>query len=204
VGAEKHIHVDVRVLVATNRNLEKEVKKEKFREDLFFRLAVVQVKVPALRERMDDIPLLANHIIENYNKQVKDSSLKIKKIDAECFDILSSYDWPGNVRELKNVIERAITFSQDSTITVKDLPDHIKFKVGIQDMDGVATGGELDKAMSFKMAKDKWTSSFERDYLVKLLRRNNLNISQAAKEARIDRKSIQRLLKKYDLKARDL
>jgi transcriptional regulator with GAF, ATPase, and Fis domain len=196
VGGDKLIKIDVRIITATNRTLEVEVKKGRFREDLFFRISVVHVCLPSLKERKEDIPLLIDHFIELNNKS--QNAKKIKSIDHTAREIFMNFSWPGNVRELKNAVDRAITFAQGDTILAQDLPDNIRFKVSVSDQEDIVN------ATPFRKAKDKWIENFEREYLINLLKRNGLNISQAAKEARIDRKSIQRLLRKYNIKARDL
>ena len=199
VGGDKHSKVDVRVIVATNRNLETEVKENRFREDLYYRLSVVSIRLPPLRERREDIALLIDIFIHQHNQKVGEGERSIAGIDPEASSILRNYSWPGNVRELKNAIERATAFCSSGKIELQDLPENIRFKVSVE-------GGsiEIDNSLPFKEAKDKWVESFEKEYLIKLLKTNHLNISKAAKEAEIDRKSIQRLLKKYNLIAKDL
>lgn len=197
VGGDKQLKVDVRVICATNRNLEEEVKEGRFREDLFFRIAVVHVYIPPLKERKDDIHMLIDHFVDLHNNSASGAGKKIKGFEPVAKDILACFDWPGNVRELKNACDRAITFCQDDVVKVSDLPEHIRFKVSIDSQTD-------DQSLPFREAKDKWLESFEREYLLKLLRRNKGNISQAAKEAKIDRKSIQRLLRKYDIKPKDV
>ncbi|MFH1729512.1 MAG: sigma 54-interacting transcriptional regulator [Pseudomonadota bacterium] len=199
VGGDRHTKVDVRVICATNRNLETEVKENRFREDLYFRLSVVSIRIPQLKERREDIALLAEHFVSRHNAKLDEDQPKIAGIEPDALSILMNYNWPGNVRELKNAIERAITFCSSDRISVTDLPDNIRFKVSVE-----GPHVQIDESLPFKEAKDKWVESFEKEYLVNLLKRNNLNISKAAKEAHIDRKSIQRLLKKYNLNAKDL
>ncbi|MFH1262683.1 MAG: sigma 54-interacting transcriptional regulator [Pseudomonadota bacterium] len=198
VGADRPRKVDVRVVAATNRNLKDEVKKGRFREDLFFRVSVVQLYVPALRKRLDDIPLLVNHFFEMAQKTA-DAAKHITGISPDASRLLQEYQWPGNVRELKNAIDRAFSFCEGQEIDVINLPDYIQERSIV-----TQAHPSMDGALPFKEAKEKWIEGFEKDYLVEVLRRNNMNISKAAKQAGIDRKSVQRLLKKYGLTTKDL
>ena len=228
VGSNKRVKIDVRVIAATNRNLEEEVKNGRFREDLFYRLSVVRLVLPPMRERREDIPLLVKHFLRNagFNRE-GNQRVRIKGISRDALDCLMNYHWPGNVRELVNVIERACSFAETEYIQPEDLPEHIS-GMGIisrratpaeetERNDGLTTGNvpigvplgvagdetgtvmPLGLAKTFKEAKEEWVSTFERDYISNLLRRNNANISHAAKEAEIDRKYFRKLMKKYHL-----
>lgn len=121
IGGSKEIKIDVRIIAATNKDLEKLVEEGQFREDLYYRLNVIPILVPPLRERKDDILLLTKHFENHYNKKYNSN----KKIDKTVIDILQNYNWPGNVRELKNTIERMILLNDDNTISMKDLPANI-------------------------------------------------------------------------------
>ncbi len=202
VGANRSTKVDVRVIAATNRDLKEEVRQGRFREDLFFRLSVVSLTLPSLRERKDDIVPIIKHILGKsaFNKN-KDGQQKVTGIAPDAEPIMMGYDWPGNVRELHNVVERAVSFCEGDTIHAKDLPDHMRAGGG----GGASASGlqeipHVDSSLPFKDAKEKLLDAFEREYLIDLLRRNDKNISKAAKEAEIDRKSISRLLKKHGIK----
>ncbi len=221
VGGTKPIKVDVRIVAATNRNLEEEVKAGRFREDLFYRLTVVRVKLPALRERKEDVRLLARHFLEHgsFNRD-REGNRKIANLAPGVLDRLAEYGWPGNVRELHNVIERAVSFSESDTIELADLPEHIAWPRGaglpvsahdaaptdhaiaLPDMRPGASDPRLAEG-TFKDAKERWIASFERDYIASLLRKNNGNISHAAREAEIDRKYFRKLMKKYGITAQD-
>ena len=122
LGGTRVIKSNVRIISATNVNLENAIKQKKFREDLFYRLNVITIDIPPLRERVEDIPLLINHFLKIYQKQ---NNKKIDGISEEAQDIMIGYHWPGNVREIKNVIERAVVLTQDRVITPKDLPENI-------------------------------------------------------------------------------
>jgi len=190
VGGDRPINVDVRVVAATNRNLEAEVKKGAFREDLFYRLNVVPIHLPPLRRRKDDIEMLVDHFIEEYTKQNPDK--KVQGVTVPAMEILKSYDWPGNVRELRNTMSRILSFMEGEKITPDDVPERIKVPVAKAELD-------IREDLGFKDAKEQWISTFEKQYLQEVLKRNNNNISATAKEAGIDRKSVQRLIKKYGL-----
>jgi len=196
VGADRSKRVNVRVVAATNRDLKEEVKRGRFREDLFFRLSVIEVMLPALRKRTDDIPLLIQHFF-NVGKQENES--KALGFTQEALRTLCEYSWPGNIRELRNAIDRALSLCDGEEIEVSHLPDFIQER-------SVVTKAHpgMDSTLPFKDAKEKWIESFEKDYLLECLRKNNMNISKAAKQAGIDRKSVQRLLKKYGLTAKDV
>ncbi|MFM7201075.1 MAG: sigma 54-interacting transcriptional regulator [Myxococcota bacterium] len=200
VGSTSTKKIDVRVVAATNRDLREEVKAGRFREDLFYRLAVVQLGLPSLKERADDIPLLVRHFLKRIHSNVQpDGSVRVSSMSEEVKERLMSYDWPGNVRELYNCIERACSFAEGSEIILADLPDQLKGSRSTL-IQHLPLGGGLP----FKDAKEKVVELFEREYLVDLLKRNGLNISRAAREAQIDRKSISRLLKKHGIKIHGL
>lgn len=122
IGGTKGIKVDVRVITATNKNPEQEVERGRFRQDLYYRLNVIRIKVPPLRERKEDIPLLIGHFIRLFNKK---NRREIKGVDDEALKVLLNYDWPGNVRELQNVIERGVVLAMSDTIRINDLPPEI-------------------------------------------------------------------------------
>jgi transcriptional regulator with GAF, ATPase, and Fis domain len=218
VGAGKPLKVDVRILAATNRNLEEEVRAGRFRQDLFYRLSVVRLVLPPLRERVEDIPLLAKHFLKvhPYNR-APDGSARVKHITRDAMDVLQAYRWPGNVRELVNTVERAVSFADGETIEARDLPEHIRDTVRPHRAPAASPVVDLREQReiratppapppppvdsTFKEAKEKWVSSFERDYIVQLLKKNHGNISHAAREADIDRKYFRKLMKKYEIEA---
>ena len=189
VGGRRFIDADIRVIAATNRDLLEGIRKGTFREDLYYRLNVIRIDLPPLRERIGDVPLLANHFLQEYGAA---ASAPIG-ISPEAMLLLAAYSWPGNVRELQNIMSRATALTSGSVITPADLPDNIREAGGRE--------GASDGRLSFKDAKRRWTASFEKEYLSGLLKRNKGNISRAAKEAGIDRKTIHRLVKKYGITA---
>jgi len=191
VGSNRTIEVDVRVISATNRDLAQAVAKGEFREDLYYRLNVISVPLPPLRDRKGDIPLIAHHYIGKY---AASSGKEVKGIVPEAMRLLEEYRWPGNVRELQNVIERAVVLAEHELLRPEDLPEHIHTRAGI-------VSPIPPRDLPLKRAKEEWAASFEREYLVQLLKRHDGNISQAAKSAGVDRKTVHRLLKKYGIKA---
>ena len=216
VGGSRPIKVDVRIVAATNRNLEEEVRAGRFRQDLFYRLSVVRVFLPALRERPDDVSLLLKHFLHeaSYNR-LPDGSQKVQGISPGALAILQGYRWPGNVRELVNTIERAVSFAESDHIEPQDLPDTIRGESAPRRSAGApsgpllvggsgAVGGQTapsatDLGGTFKDAKERWVASFESDYIQMLLKKNKGNISHAARESDIDRKYFRKLMKKYGI-----
>jgi len=209
VGSNKPIKIDVRVIAATNRNLAEEVKAGRFREDLFYRLSVVRLILPPMRERLEDLPLLARHVLSRglFNKDA-DGRPMVKGVSREALDAMMNYHWPGNVRELVNVVERACAYAEGEYVTLEDLPDQIS-GIGIvrrrQSPEQRTAQEKMEQVVEkpFKEAKEEWVSSFERDYILNLLKRNSNNISHAAREADIDRKYFRKLMRKYDIEAID-
>lgn len=205
VGGNAAIPINVRIIAATNRNLADEVKAGRFREDLFYRLSVVGLTLPPLRDRPDDIPLLIRHFLHTqaFNRYGED--LKIKNIVPEVFKILQSYDWPGNVRELLNVVERAASFAQGDTFTLEDIPQSIRNPVRRKDFKTEKIERESSSpSIAFKEAKEKIVSAFEEKYLLTLLNKHQGNITQAAREADIDRKYFRKLMNKYAIDTANL
>jgi DNA-binding NtrC family response regulator len=203
VGSNKPIKVDVRIIAATNRNLEDEVRSGRFRQDLFYRLSVVRVFLPPLRERIDDLAVLLKHFLADaaYNKK-SDGTQKVTGVSRAAMDLFTAYRWPGNVRELVNTIERAVSFAEGELIEPRDLPETVRGEEAAPRRPG-ASGpiaiGAADVDATFKDAKERWVSTFERDYILTLLKKNKGNISHAAREADIDRKYFRKLMKKYGI-----
>jgi DNA-binding NtrC family response regulator len=189
VGGRRLIDVDVRIIAATNQNLKEAVEKGRFRKDLFYRINVITVRLPLLKERKGDVPLLANHYLRHFSKGNKN---EVTGISKEAMELIEQYPWPGNVRELQNVIERAVSLTDSQIIVPKDLPEQIR-QVKNQDPFISLSG------INFKQAKREWMDSFEKKYLHALLKRHHGNISKAAREAQINRKTIHRLVKRHRL-----
>jgi DNA-binding NtrC family response regulator len=203
VGGNKPIKVDVRVIAATNRDLKEEAKEGRFREDLYYRLSVVKLFLPSLRERPEDIPLLAKHFLRNgkFNRDT-DDKMVVRGITRDALDALMNYDWPGNIRELLNAIERACSLSDSDTIQLREFPEYISgVRVVQRRVEETDETRKVEPVLdqSFKVAKEAWVSEFEAAYLKELIERHAGNITRAAKDADVDRKHLRRLLKKYNL-----
>jgi DNA-binding NtrC family response regulator len=187
VGASKTTRVDTRVIAATNRNLEKEVKSGAFREDLFYRLSVVMLRVPALRERRTDIPLLAERFLRLASERVGGRSLRLNE---DTMKTLVAYDWPGNVRELESAVEHAVLQARDNEVTVHDLPD----KLQSPELKG-ATQSSLTALFSDLPS----LAELERRYLVYVLESVSGNRSRAAEVMGIDRRTLYRMAERYGI-----
>jgi two-component system, NtrC family, response regulator len=190
VGSNDYRTVDVRVVAATHVDLEGAVKAGKFREDLFHRLAVLRVKLPPLRERPDDIPLLIDTVLERMGRPPS-------ALSDQTRALLTQYPWPGNVRELRNVVERVVNLGEEA------LPDMGTAPVDKPSAPGGATAAALELELPFKEAKERLIEGFERDYLKGLLERCEGNVSRASREAGIDRVYLRKLLKKHGLHGHD-
>ena len=188
IGGSTRIPVDVRFVAATNRDLMKEVKAGRFREDLYYRLNVFRISMPSLRDHRDDIPLLVSHFLE------------VTGAPALSEDLLSrmmQLDWPGNVRELRNAVDRAVVLARGEQVkSTQQLPCE-----GADEADGMASL-HVDSTRPFKEVKAEVVSRFERAYLVQVLDRTHGNISAAARESGIDRKHMERLIRKHDIDVR--
>ena len=206
VGGNRPIKIDVRVIAATNRDLSEEIRAGRFREDLFYRLSVVRLQLPPLRERREDIPLLVRHILKTGNFNRIPDGQRVKGVATDALEAMMRYDWPGNVRELANVVERACSFADGEFVQLEDLPDHIGgVRVGRRRSAGQKTepartpGVQVLSDRPFKEAKEAWLSALEKEYLGALLTKHSGNLSQAAREAEVDRKHFRRLSRKYGL-----
>jgi DNA-binding NtrC family response regulator len=194
VGAHDVVHVDVRVLAATNVNLAKAVAEGRFREDLFYRLNVIAIELPPLRDRPEDTVPLAYHFLKKFAAK---SGKDLTGIDAELKAALTTYSWPGNVRELENAIERAVILSRGSVIGLADAPASIGKTVGGEDVEASSLV-HLPMAEAKKLA----VGAFERRYLAAVLRRSQGSVSAASRAAGIDRSNFRRLLKQYGMATR--
>lgn len=198
VGGTKQIEVDVRVVSATNRDLLEETHQKHFREDLYFRLNGITVQLPPLRKRQGDIQILAQHFLEQFNQR---NHLSIK-LGREVLNALENYPWPGNVREFKNVIERSAILADKGIIGLKDLPMELMSYNRSSFVEQEPLPPELNLEQGFSEAKELWIERFERRYLTELLNQHHWNVSQAAEKAKINRKTIHRLIAKYQLQAK--
>ncbi|RME64340.1 MAG: sigma-54-dependent Fis family transcriptional regulator, partial [Nitrospirae bacterium] len=179
LGGKKKIEVDVRVIAATNRNLEEAVAKGEFREDLYWRLNVISIHLPPLRERKEDIPLLAEHFLQVFAKKNRKD---VRGIDREVIEALTSYDWPGNVRELENVMERAVILCPYDTITLECLPRKMQEYVN-----------EPSETEEFKLYE------LEKRVILKALNRTGWNQTRAAELLGITRKQLRTKMKNLGL-----
>jgi transcriptional regulator with GAF, ATPase, and Fis domain len=198
VGSEKYLQTDVRIIAATNRDLKKSMEEERFRSDLFYRLNVVPISLPPLRERKEDIFPLIEYFVEFLNKKI---GRNISDVANEALKLLIDYDWPGNIRELKNVIEHMVITSMGDVIRAESLPTEIRgtqMQLAFQSGDLMASDSET--MPDFRKAKRAIVAGFEKSYLKKLLDKNEWNISQSAREIKMHRSSFQRLMRKYGLR----
>jgi len=181
VGGSKNIKVDVRIIAATNKDLLEGVKKGSFREDLLFRLNVIPIQVPPLRERKDDVPELVKFFLDYFANEY---GQKPKKVTPEGVGTLTAYDWPGNIRELRNIIERMVIMTPSNTITPRDM------------LIGGTTRSDYFALNTLRDARD----SFEKDFIAKKLEENNWNISKTSEVLDIERSNLHRKIKAYEIK----
>jgi len=190
VGGSETLTVDVRVIAASNKDLEEEIRKGNFREDLFYRLNVIPFEVPPLRERKEDLPLLAAHFLrlfcEEYNKREK-------ALSREALDLLLRYGWPGNVRELRNVMERMVIMVPGETIREPDLAGSLRARAGGPAEAAAEPGGEWDGTL--REARER----FEREYILRRLREAQWNVTRAAQQMGIERSNLHRKMKLYGI-----
>ena len=187
VGGTKTIHVDVRVIAATNKNLEAEIERGTFRDDLYYRLNVIPIKVPPLRMRSDDIPELVNEFVKEFSLS---TNIEPKKFSQEAIEILQRHDWPGNVRELKNLVERLMIMVPNRVLSAQDIPQPFNKSSDIR-----KGFGSVFMQESFKEAK----SEFEKIFIESKLREFNGNISQTAEAIGIERSNLHKKIKTYGL-----
>lgn len=195
VGATEDVKVDVRIIAATNRNLEDMVAKGTFRQDLFYRLNVINIKTPALRERKEDIPLLATHFLNKYNERLKKN---IGGISAEAVEILQKYDYPGNVRELENIIERTVALESGATILPESLPPIVNTSSGRK----MASSHEIEIGDD-GVDLDKVMGQIEKELLIKAIHAANGTKKRAAKLLHISFRSMRYRIEKYGLGSAD-
>ncbi|HNI25974.1 MAG TPA: sigma-54 dependent transcriptional regulator, partial [Leptospiraceae bacterium] len=188
VGGTETMQVDVRVIAATNIPVEDAIKEGRFREDLYYRLNVIPIVIPPLRERRTDIPLLLDYYMK---ETAAENQLSSKKIDKEGVEILTNHFWPGNIRELKNVVERLCIMTVSDTIRAKDAKDALK---------GFSKAEEIFEQGDLKKAKEE----FEREYIIKTLQNNEGNISRCAKILGIERTNLYRKMKSLNIQIDNL
>jgi len=177
VGSNRTEKIKARIIAATNKDLQRAIKNGEFREDLYYRLNVISIKVPPLREHKEDIPLLVDHFIEKYNTDKRE----IKGISPDALNILMNFDWPGNIRQLENCIERVFTLGSGDIIEAKDLPEEIR------------------KQQSEKIEKLKSLNEIEQEHIIKTILHFNGNIRKAAKILGIGKSTLYNKIKKYNI-----
>lgn len=192
LGSARTIKVDVRVIAATNKNLEEEIEKGHFREDLYFRLAVIPIHVPPLRERPDDIPLLVRHYLESF---CRENNTRSRRITPAAMDALQRYRWKGNIRELRNTVERLLIMTPGDTIDVPDLPGAVRSPAVAPAASRTVAAEPEARAGTLREFKD----STERSYLVAKLRENGWNISKTAEVIDTPRSNLYKKLEQYQI-----
>lgn len=196
VGEVDSSHVDVRLVAATNLNLLQAVDEGRFREDLYYRLNVIVIQLPALRDRLDDVPLLAYHFLQKCAGKLGKT---VDKISIDALQALQNYSWVGNVRELENIIERAVVLATSDTIMARDLPAKLLGESFY--LMGDDEKGDIS-SLSYQEAKDRALASFNRMYIGNLLTQTSGNISFASEKAGMDRSNFKKLIKRYHIDVR--
>jgi two-component system nitrogen regulation response regulator NtrX len=189
VGGNKFIDTDVRVLAATNKDLEKEMETERFRQDLYYRLNVIPLTIAPLRDRKEDIPILANQFVSDFCLK---EGLELKSITDDAIDVLMEHSWPGNVRELKNIVERLVIMTQAGKITAEDIPILSRDEQPDEAIDTIFTHN------SFRKAK----MEFEKKFISKKLQENEGNISKTADSIGLERSNLHRKIKTHSLESK--
>jgi nitrogen regulation protein NR(I) len=201
VGGIKTIHVDVRLIAATNRDLKQLIAEGRFREDLYYRLAVVPIALPPLRDRREDIPLLVRHFIQKYNERL---GKRVEGIEDEALQLLLGYAWPGNIRELENLMERSVLFADGPLIQASALPDSLRER-GAQPPLPIAAMGPLGaitapSGASMKEIVRHAQAELEKELIARALEETGGNVTRAAKRLQISRKSLQVKMKELGLR----
>ncbi len=196
VGSNREVKADVRIIAATNRDLEKLIKEGKFREDLYYRLNVMPIFLPSLREREADIPSLVLHFIEKFNKEHNN---RIKGITPEALQIFEAYHWPGNIRELENAMEHAFVIENTEMITIFALPEYIR-KASRKVHEPKYERQSSQSGLNFTgMDWDSGKEAFERDFIVQALKNSKGKINLASEQSNIPKNTLLRKIKKYNI-----
>jgi two-component system response regulator HydG len=197
VGSNETRTVDVRVIAATNVDLAEKISAGRFREDLYYRLNVIAIRLPALRERKEDVPILAQHFLRKFAKQ---TGKDVRRFAPEALATLARYAWPGNVRQLENAIERAVVLASSDQLGVADLPE----TVAQEEEHAIVEAGEAIDVVArallevpYPEAKRRLLRDFDRAYAAGLLERSHGNVSEAARLAGLDRSNFRRVLRKH-------
>lgn len=190
IGGKKEIPVDIRIISATNRNAQQMLEKGLLREDLYYRINTIQIHIPPLRERIDDLVLLVQHFLQEFNRKY---NRQIQTVSARALETMEKYNWPGNVRELQNVIERAYYLADPPEIKLSDLPAFLTAGTDNRNNDRW-------NDLPYREAKDNALEQFEKKYLLHQLSKHEWNISRTADACGMDRRTLHRLIKRYGLK----
>jgi DNA-binding NtrC family response regulator len=191
LGDTKSIRVDVRIVASTNQNLEEKIKNGEFREDVYYRLNVLPVKLPALRDHPEDIPLIASHLLEKHGAQL---NKPLKRISSELMDIFLHQSWEGNVRQMENTIMQGILFSSGQEIKSGDV-NLGEGRIANHPAESV------DNHLPYRAAKEKNLKEFNNRFIGHLLEANNGNVSQAARQCGLERQALQQIMRRYEIKA---
>jgi transcriptional regulator with PAS, ATPase and Fis domain len=201
VGGIKTLHVDVRLIAATNRDLKALIADGRFRDDLFYRLAVVPISLPPLRDRKEDIPLLVQHFIGKYNHRLGKHA---ERVDDEAMQMLLAYSWPGNIRELENLMERSVLFADGPIILGSSLPDALRERTAGAGVPIAAVGplGAIaaPSGASMKEIVRHAQAELEKELISRALEETGGNVTRAAKRLQISRKSLQVKMKELGLR----
>ncbi|MBU4268163.1 MAG: sigma-54 dependent transcriptional regulator [Acidobacteria bacterium] len=196
VGGNKEIAVDVRIITATNRDLAESIEKGEFRSDLYYRLNVISIKVPPLRERKEDIPILMQHFLQRYNQKF---AKNIQGFDKRVFECFANYRWPGNVRELENFIERGVALEKDEVIRASSLPAEVIYNMDPSQSSGADWPILLD-AGDFDF--NQYIDNLSKSIIIKALEMSNGNVKKTALRLKVNYRSLRYLIEKYNLKLR--
>ena len=196
LGAGREERVDVRIIAASNRDLEAEVQAGRFRADLFFRLNLIAVRVPPLRERAEDIRLLTQYFLRECARRYR---LEDKQLDDQALRRLCGYGWPGNVRELENLVHRAYLLEEGCQLEIPLPGDAVAPEITAMSLAGMASAPDDMAGLDYRSAKLRALQQFDRDYLTRLLQRASGNVTRAAQLAGKERRSLGKLLKRYGI-----
>jgi DNA-binding NtrC family response regulator len=191
LGDARPVKVDVRIVASTNQPLEEKIKKGEFRDDFYYRLNVLPIELPALKEHPEDIPLIANHLLEKHCVKM---DKPLKRLSADLVRIFMNMPWEGNVREMENLIMRGILFSVDDEIK----PHEVGLPAGNRDR---SLSNDRYQDMPYREAKDQLLSQFNHTFIGDLLARNRGNVTQAARQCGLERQALQQIMKRYGIKA---
>ena len=191
LGSNKSIHVDVRIIASTNQNLKEKIHQGDFREDFFYRLNVLPIEMPPLRQRKDDIPLLAGYLLKKHCAKLKQTK---KRLSNELLELFTRQNWTGNIREMENIIVQGILFSSSDEIFPSD--------VGMKKNHGAdCLVEQAFQELPYKKAKGETLTRFNHNYISYLLTKTGGNVTQAAKQCGLERQALQQIMRRYEIRA---